>query len=427
MTAIAIADKCQERERHKVAVSFYRVGIRSPRRPGLAARNARTPPFSEAPDHAMTRPDRRALLWLALLFAFGSAYPVLNSAVLVGACPWRSGLTLQFRKPWFQLTITLLGMAAVALPSALCRRLPASHPLRVSIGARLFRRAAAPALCCAAACALRTKALVAMPPGVWQAFFGFRRLFAAAFRGRAPLLRDWGGLFLCASGMALSGAAALARGAPAAPDILGAFLVAIASHALQALQALAEERLLRDGAAGAATLAACEGLWGAAIAILVLIPIAAILSPAHSLGLYENPAEAFELLAGSARLALMVAAFFVCVTTYAFFAVVAAGHTSAVQRSLCEAATPLGVWAIAAVAHALSTDSAIGEPIDRYAILEVAGFLVTAGGVVVSEKPAACERARDADSVVSQAPLLLRDEQNEVESINAGEYCSKAC
>jgi drug/metabolite transporter (DMT)-like permease len=388
--------------------------------------------FFSISDHFMPRLPCCSAVPTLLFFIFGSGYPVLNSVILVGAYPYRPGLTLQFHKPWFQLTIMFLGMAAFVLPSVIRRGLSPSHPLRVPLSARLFRRASLPALCCLGASAMQTKALMAMPPSVWQAFFGFRllfaTLFASTFRRRGLLLRDWGGLFLCVSGMALSGAAALVRssgGTGAAADVFAAFLLAILSHALQALQTISEEGLLRDDAVNAATLAAYEGLWGAAVAILVFLPLCAILSPADSFGFYENPVETFELLGKSVKLSLLIVAFFVCVTVYTLCGIVVTRRTSATQRNVCEMARPLGVWAIAAVVNGATKESGIGEPIDRYTVVELAGFLVTIAGVVVYENVGTCKKEKQL--IIGHEPLLTTSLVDDVESMQTGDSQGTVC
>jgi hypothetical protein len=208
--------------------------------------------------------------------------------------------------------------------------------------------------------------------------------------------------------MALSGAAALARGSAGTADstlnIFTAFLLAILSHALQALQTIFEEGLLHDDAVNATTLTAYEGLWGAVICIFVFVPVCAILDPVNSFGFYENPIETFQLLGKSAKLSLLIVGFFACVTLYAFFGIVVTRCTSAIQRNLYEMVRPFGVWGIAAVVNAASADSGVGEPIDWYTIVELAGFLVTILGVVVFEKVAACAKEREHQAC--QIPIM---------------------
>jgi hypothetical protein len=224
-------------------------------------------------------------------------------------------------------------------------------------------------------------------------------------------LVHWGGLFLCVIGMAFSGSAVLARstetaGAEATSEIFPAMLLAILSHALQAFQTIMEERFLGDDAVNAATLTVFEGVWGSFICIFVFLPACAILNPSESMGLYENSIESFQLLGKSVKLTVLVVGVFVCVAAYSFFGILVTQCTSAVQRNLLEMLKPLAVWGLCAIMHWQSTDERIGEPIDKFTIFELLGFLLTIGGIVVLEKIWICAQPRPEHRRMSTLSLL---------------------
>jgi hypothetical protein len=142
---------------------------------------------------------------------------------------------------------------------------------------------------------------------------------------------------------------------------------------------------LHGGEVNVAKAAACEGAWGLAQCALVFLPTCAALSPTNSVGFCENSVEPLELLGKFVKLPLLVSAFFFCVALCAFFGIAATLWTRAIERTLRGRAA-LRRLGLSAVVRWASSGTTIGEPIDRHAILEVAGFVATIAGVVVSER-----------------------------------------
>lgn len=335
-------------------------------------------------------------LSIVMFFVFGACVPILNSVILKDSYPWKNGLTLRFRKPWFQLTTQFFGMSLFVIPSILYKRLKKREPnlrfIHVDGGWNEFRKVALPALCNILATGLQNKALMYIPTAVWQVFFGFQVLFATLFavtyRRQKLLLVDWLGLFISVAGMSFSGVGALLRGISTGSDqsisgIFFSFIIAIISHGIQAFQTIIEEKLLHDEGINTATLTAYEGVWGLYVCVFIILPFVATMSPTDSLEFYENTIETFEMLGNSARLVSMVVVFLICVTLYSFFGLAVTELSSAIHRNMYEMVRPLPVWALSFVTYYITDDTALGEPIDSNTILELGGFCVSVIGSLI--------------------------------------------
>jgi hypothetical protein len=331
-----------------------------------------------------------------LFFFFGSVFPVLNSMILRARFPWHNGLTLQFAKPYFQLTAEFIGMALFIIPSVVYQRLRSTTPgyLVVSMRFDLFPKIVFPSLCNIASTGLQNNALLSIPVTVWQIFYGFRvlvvTLFAVTYRNQQLFLVHWLGLFVTVSGMAFSAVAAFCRpigkATNSVSDLFFAFIIAIASHGIQAFQSILEEKLLHDEGINGATLTAYEGIWGSFFCLLIILPVCAIFNPTHSFGLYENTIETFEMFSLSGNLVCAVVLFVFVVTFYSYFGIAITELSTAIHRNIYEVLRPLPIWILNTLVHYLTQKEEIGEPIDRWAALELTGFGVSVLGLCIFNK-----------------------------------------
>ena len=333
-------------------------------------------------------------LSIACFFVFGSCAPVLNSVILRDQYPWRNGLKLQFRKPWFQLTAMFFGMTAFVIPLMISRHWRSKHFefMRVSWTFGMFRKVALPALCNFLATGLQIKALMYIPTTVWQVFFGFQVLFATLFavtyRRQQLLLVDWLGLFISVAGMSFSGVATLLRGIErednqTISNIFFSFIIVILSHGVQAFQTIIEEKLLHDEGINTATLTAFEGIWGLYISIFIVLPFCGVIRPTGQLELYENTLETLEMMKKSGRLVGLVIGYVLLVTGFSFSGIAVTEFSSAIHRNMYEMVRPLPVWILSFTIYYISKNEALGEPLDKFTALELGGFIVSAVGSLI--------------------------------------------
>jgi hypothetical protein len=328
-----------------------------------------------------------------LFFTFGSVFPVLNSAILRAEFPWHNGLTLAFRKPYFQLTAEFVGMALFIIPSVIYQRLRshAAGYLVVSMNFDLFPKTVFPSLCNIISTGLQNHALLSIPATVWQIFYGFRVLVVTIFAVASPaqhlLLAHWLGLFVTVSGMAFSGVAALRRGMQKATDSVSdlffSFILAIASHGVQGLQNILEEKLLHGEGINSATLTAFEGIWGSFVCVLIILPICATFNPTHSFGFYENTFETFEMFRLSRNLVAVIVFFVIVVTLYSYSGIAVTELSTALHRNIFEVIRPLPIWVLNTLVHHLSHNPRLGEPVDLWTLLELTGFGVYVLGLCI--------------------------------------------
>ena len=327
-------------------------------------------------------------------FIFGSCVPVLNSVILRDKFPWKNGLRLQFRKPWFQLTGMFFGMTIFVIPVLIYRRLESRQLafMRVSWTFGMFRKVALPAVCNFVATGLQIKALMYLPTTVWQVFFGFRVLFATllavTYRRQQLLLVDWLGLFISVAGMSFSGVATLLRGIArednqTISDMFFSFIIVILSHGVQAFQTIFEEKLLHDEGINTATLTAFEGIWGLYISVFIVLPFVGVISPTGQLELYENTLETFEMLGKSKRLVVLVLFYVLFVTMFSFFGIAVTELSSAIHTNMYEMVRPLPVWLLSFATYYISGNEALGEPLDLYTLLELGGFATSVIGSLI--------------------------------------------
>lgn len=381
-------------------------------------------------------------LSIVMFFVFGACVPVLNSIILKDNFPWKNGLALRFRKPWFQLTTQFFGMSLFVIPSMIYRRSKNNEKnlrfIRVHGGWKEFRKVALPALCNIIATGFQNKALMYIPTSVWQVFFGFQVLFATLFavtyRRQKLLLVDWLGLFISVAGMSFSGVAALLRGIGTNGDqsisgIFFSFIIAIISHGVQAFQTIIEEQLLHDDGINTATLTAYEGVWGLYVCVFMILPFVATMSPTDSFEFYENTVETFEMMGKSKRLVLLIVVFLICVTMFSFFGIAVTELSSAIHRNMYEMVRPVPVWILSFVTYYITDNKALGEPIDGNTILELTGFGISVIGSLIYNRVIKfpCFVYIEEEKSVHEGtrrPQLDYDEN--MEAIPAGQYTDGA-
>jgi len=331
-------------------------------------------------------------LAIGMFFVCGSFVTVLNSIILKNSYPWRYNTYLQFKKPWFQNWIMFIGMSIFFIPNTikyLRKRKESEDGVSIFV---LFRESSLPSLLYILATVLQNYALIYMPPTVWQVFFGFQilftTLFAVTYRKQHLYLVDWLGLFISVAGMSFTGVAALLRGTDTSTDsevttIFFMFIIAIFSHGVKSFQTILEERLLHDRKITGSELTGLEGIWGFYVSTFISLPICNVLSPGGRLGLYENTLESFEMISMSAVLRNLLIGFFISVTLFSYSGLLITEFSTAIHRNMYEIIRPLPVWLLSLAARYLTGIEGVGETVDRYTILEMAGFAISVIGSII--------------------------------------------
>ena len=327
-------------------------------------------------------------------FFFGSLYTVLNSVVLKSEFAWKSHLTLEFHKPWFQLFLMQIAMTCYEIPNVIrklivrtSKKQPNPSPFPTL---SLFRSSALPSICQLLSTVMQFYGLIYIPAAVWQVFFGFQVLFATLFavtiRKQKLYLVDWLGLFICVSGMCFSGVSALLRGIRSDNSdnitrIFFSFIILIMAHGISAYQTILEEKLLHETSIDSVQLISFEGIWGTYICIFICLPICSILPFNRTIGIYENTIESFIMLSKSYTLDLLLLGYMASISLYQFFGINVTKFSTAIHRNLYEMMRPFFVWLISIVAQQITSN--INEPLDRYSFLEIFGFVFSIFGSLI--------------------------------------------
>lgn len=259
------------------------------------------------------------------------------------------------------------------------------HVVSVTYKLDIFRKTAVPSICNIIGQACLNQGLIYVPATVWQIFYGFQILFATLFsvtiRKRQLFLVDWLSLFISTAGLAFSGVAALLRGIASDSEqpissIFFSIIILIFAHGIIAFQTILEERLLHDEDINSATLTACEGVWGVFFLTFIVLPLCSVLKPTSHF--YEDSIETFQMIAKSGQLAGLIVGYLMTVTGYSFCGIQITRVSSAIHRNMYEMVRPLPVWLLSLFIYYVTTNNEeIGEPLDKFSILEMCGFSIS--------------------------------------------------
>lgn len=161
-----------------------------------------------------------------------------------------------------------------------------------------------------------------------------------------------------------------------AQKVMGSLLI-IASQAVQAGQIVVEEYVLKDVNMPALEIVGWEGIWGFIMMILVAYPFAFIVpgeKPSPLGTSLEFFGDAFIQLFTNGKIALTCFLFIIAVLFYNMFGMLVTSHSSAIYRTILEAARTLLIWIVMLILAAC--DAPFGEVWCKYSWLELCGFIV---------------------------------------------------
>lgn len=351
--------------------------------------------------------------WLVALFtATGAFYPIFARGIMTSHHAWKYGLTLEFKKPWFQTLVAFVGPSVlVFVYLILKKRGKVQGGKRTGIEA--VRLCGVPALFNVIANAVDFLTLFYIPTTVWQAFHSWQVMFSSVFsmsRSRQRLrFTEWIGLFLLVAGISTCGVSSLLRAikrdSGETSSMFFSFILVILGSGVKAVATGLEETLVK-GDVAPLQMMVFEGIWGLFITSFIAVPVVNILSAENPL--YESTLDVHEYFSRSYVLVLAEIGFVLLFTMYAYLAILVVSKTSAVDRFVYESIRPLAVLVLSGVYY-YASGRASSDVIDAYVIGEVAGVLVLFAGTLVCMNVIKCpcftyHAQNDAEAFLEELP-----------------------
>jgi len=208
------------------------------------------------------------------------------------------------------------------------------------------------------------------------------------FRESLPL-KKWIGISIVMAGLILVGLTGMIRpdssgGTNAtAAQALGGILLVLAGSAINSLQNVFEERLLKGTTVDALEVVGWEGIFGSVLSIFIMLPIAQNVS-GPDVGCAENSRDTLMQLTGSAGMTITVLGYSVSLALMNFYSQLLSKYLSAVHRMLISTLRVVLVWIINLyIFYGFPYGENYGENFDVYSLLQLTGFFMLLGGTVV--------------------------------------------
>jgi hypothetical protein len=271
--------------------------------------------------------------------------------------------------------------------------------------------------------------LLSVTASVYQMMRGAEMLFAACLAvtclRRRLNRRHLEGLAACAAGIAAVGAASLLGGegssthAVSAAQMLAGMGLIVLSQAVQAAQLTFEDFFMADLNMEPLKIVGYEGLYGSALMLLVLLPLAQALPGPEGLGLHEDSRETLEMIRASAPLRAVLGVDMAALLLYNVSGMLVTSHLGAVFRTVLETMRTLFVWLLGLLLRYTPLGGGrLGESWTRWSPLQAAGFAVLVWGTLLygqgDEQDARAEAAAAAEGSAQEAEAeacLMEEEQ----------------
>jgi len=161
---------------------------------------------------------------------------------------------------------------------------------------------------------------------------------------------------------------------------LGIVLVVLA-QALQAFQTILEEKFLHDLDAPETLIVGMEGLYGLLLCSCISMPIAYFLPGEEGVGLHENTLDSFVMLTHNWVLLVIMLVYVVVILIFNLFGMMITQVTDAMTRNIMEPIRTFLVWVVMVSIYYITR--CLGEQLNLWSLLELAGFLILTFGVLV--------------------------------------------
>ena len=169
---------------------------------------------------------------------------------------------------------------------------------------------------------------------------------------------------------------------PSWQPILGVVLV-IVSQLLSAFQMVVEEKYLKKRQLPPAFVVGCEGCFGMAMMLCVVLPIVAHLPGQDGDGVHESAIDAAVLISHSGSVLAAVLAYFFSISFYNFFGLSVAKNLSSVHRTLIDACRTTLVWSTDLILFYASYKHQYGERWGPDSWVQLVGFLTMVAGTFI--------------------------------------------
>jgi hypothetical protein len=203
---------------------------------------------------------------------------------------------------------------------------------------------------------------------------------------------DWFGIFVVVLGIILVGFSAILgdsqsskKNASQSMQII-AMVFVLFSQALQAVRAVAEEKILHDIDADPPEIIGFEGTWGLYVLTLVGLPLANILPENLGEGIYEDSVESFMMIGSSFELTLLMIGYFLAVCFYNVSGLVLCGYTSALHRTIYDSLRSITTWATSVFVYYVWRGSGAGETLSIWSLVRLAGFALMVVGSLIYQR-----------------------------------------
>ena len=166
---------------------------------------------------------------------------------------------------------------------------------------------------------------------------------------------------------------------------LGVTLVIIGCLA-QGVQYVFEEKVMADDdPAPPLVVIGMEGLWGTALSLFVIYPLAYILPGSDVGGCFENPWNDFYMISSSPFLPSLVIGFVLTVTTYNCSAIYVTSYLSSVWHAILDNFRPITIWGLDLfIFYQLLPGSSYGEQwLSPGSYIQLAGLFVLLTGTAI--------------------------------------------
>jgi hypothetical protein len=167
--------------------------------------------------------------------------------------------------------------------------------------------------------------------------------------------------------------------------LLGILLVMLGAF-VQSMQFVFEEKVMTmDDAAPPLLLIGMEGVWGSAICLFILYPLAYYL-PGDDHGRYEDGFNTMYMVMHSSTIQVAFVVYFFAIFGYNLFAVLVTFSLNSIWHAILDNFRPITVWGTDMfIFYALT--SSFGEPWTTYAWIQVLGMAVLLYGTAVYNAP----------------------------------------
>ena len=353
----------------------------------------------------------------------------------------------RFEKPWFTNWAMFLGMTLCLVGFEVTRAIkkvrgkPTPHTPR-----KLYWAIAIPALCDMVASFLMGVGLLWIPGSVWQMLRGsiiiFTAILKVTYRKKRLLPAEILGICIVVVGIAVVGfssfltpgevedangaanasssslllsdssvssvsqASQAAEGMPKALKISLGILLVVLAQALQATQTIVEEKLLHDVDAPATLIVGMEGLYGLLLCSCISMPIAYFLPGEEGQGLHEDTLDSFAMIGYSQVLLWVCVLYVLVILVFNLFGMMITQVTDAMVRNIMEPIRTLLVWVTMVFICYVCTHKRMGERVNYWSLLQLAGFVTLSIGVLIYNDVISCKCLRPAASS-EQEPLIV--------------------